>query len=227
MLDTARAVPTPEGIELTLRLAGPFARAIAWFIDLGIRAGLLILLSFILLALGRAALGVILIAFFLLEWFYPVLCEVYWGGATPGKKAFDLVVLNDNGTPVTWSTSMIRNLLRAVDFLPFLNGFGFISMLLNREFKRLGDIVAGTVVVYRETKRTHFSLPKEMPLPPPISLSLSEQRAIIGFGERIQQLTPQRAGELAELAQPVVGKAQGDAATKRLLQVANFLIGRK
>ena len=75
-----------------------------------------------------------------------------WSGQTPGKRLFGLAVLNDDGTPVRWPGALTRNLLRAVDFLPFLYGVGLIAMLLNRDFKRLGDLAAGTVVVYQAEK---------------------------------------------------------------------------
>ena len=58
-------------------------------------------------------------------------------------------MLNDDGTPVRWPGALTRNLLRAVDFLPFLYGVGLVAMLANRDFKRLGDLAAGTVVVYQ------------------------------------------------------------------------------
>ena len=120
MLDTLRRVPTPEGFELTLRLAGPVPRALAFAIDLTIRVALFGAIAGLLGHIGGAGKGLILIIAFLLEWFYPVVCEVWWNGATPGKRAFGLVVLNDNGTPVTFGASLTRNLLRAVDFLPML-----------------------------------------------------------------------------------------------------------
>lgn len=87
---------------------------------------------------------------FLLEWFYPIIFEVYRQGQTPGKKVMAIKVLQDNGIPVGWPTSLIRNLLRAVDFLPMMYGFGVVSMLIARNFRRLGDLAAGTLVVYVE-----------------------------------------------------------------------------
>ena len=143
MLDTLRRVPTPEGFELTLRLAGPVPRALAYAIDIAIRAAIYLALSMSLPALVGGGTGLMLIAAFLLEWFYPVAFEVWWGGATPGKRAFGLAVLSDNGTPVTFGASVTRNLLRAVDFLPMLYAFGLVSMLVSRDFKRLGDLAAG------------------------------------------------------------------------------------
>ena len=112
MLDTLRRVPTPEGFELTLRLAGPVPRALAFAIDLTVRVVLFGAIASLLGQIGGAGTGLILIIAFLLEWFYPVVCEVWWHGATPGKRAFGLVVLNDNGTPVTFGASLTRPVAR-------------------------------------------------------------------------------------------------------------------
>ena len=91
-----------------------------------------------------------LLLMFVLEWFYPVIGEVYFRGASPGKHLLGLRVVHDNGTPVGFSASMIRNLLRFVDFLPALYAFGLLSMFASTSFKRLGDWAAGTVVVYKD-----------------------------------------------------------------------------
>jgi uncharacterized RDD family membrane protein YckC len=93
MLDTAREIPTPEGIELTLRLAGPVPRALAWGIDLLLRLAAFAVLSIPLGMLGAVGAGIFLILWFGLEWLAPTLFEVYFDGATPGKRALGLMVL--------------------------------------------------------------------------------------------------------------------------------------
>src|SRR5688572_1927499 len=229
-LDTLRSITTPEGVELNLRLAGPVPRACAWAIDLAVRAVIMILLFVVLTPLGGVGFGVFLIAVFALEWIYPALCEVYLNGATPGKKAMGLRVVNDDGTPVQMAAAMIRNLLRAADFLPVLYGAGLVSMLVNREFKRLGDLVAQTVVVYRDEPRAGVSIPVAAPAPPPEPLSVQEARAILDCAERVPELTPERVDELAQIAEPLIGGgapgATSASARERLLGVANHLVGR-
>ncbi len=205
MLDTLRRVPTPEGFELTLRLAGPVPRALAYTVDLALRVALFVAVSSALSIFDRAGQGLLLVLAFLLEWFYPVVLEVWWNGATPGKRAFGLVVLNDNGTPVTFGASLTRNLLRAVDFLPLLYAFGLVSMLLNRDFKRLGDLAAGTIVVYRDKPPVRGAIPAVRPLAPLVALNLAERRAVLDFAERHATLTEERANELAAHAAPLVG----------------------
>jgi hypothetical protein len=170
-------------------------------------------------------MGIFLIAVFVLEWIYPALCEVHFDGATPGKKAMGLRVVNDDGTPVQAAAAMIRNLLRAADFLPMLYGAGLVSMLINREFKRLGDLVAQTVVVYREEARSGVAIPAAPPSPPAAALSVQEARAILDCAERVPELTPERADELAQIALPLIGET-GERAQARLLAVANYLVGR-
>ena len=150
-------------------------------------------LSFVLSLLGKFGWGLLLVGLFLIEWFYPVLFEVYRHGATPGKRAMGLCVVNDDGTPVNWSASMIRNLLRFVDFLPFLYGFGLVSILLTRDFKRLGDIAAGTRVVDPETRKQAVTVPVLQAQPPQFPLTLEEQRAVINFAERSHELSPARS----------------------------------
>jgi uncharacterized RDD family membrane protein YckC len=227
-LDTLRSITTPEGVELNLRLAGPVPRACAWAIDLAIRSVIMIALFVGLTPLGGVGFGAFLIAVFLLEWFYPALCEVYLDGATPGKKSMGLRVVNDDGTPVQMAAAMIRNLLRAADFLPVLYGVGLVSMLVNREFKRLGDLVAQTVVIYRDESRADVSIPAAAPAPPATPLTVQEARAVLDCAERVPELTAERADELARLAAPLIGadQAEGGNARERLLGVANHLVGR-
>ena len=230
MLDTTRPIETPEGIELSLRIAGPVVRAIAWAIDFAIRSALYLILFFVFfLTLNQLGLGLWLVSLFFLEWFYPVLFEVYRQGATPGKRAMKIKVLYEAGTPVNWSASMIRNLLLTIDFLPFLYGFGLISMLINQDFKRIGDLAAGTLVVYDEYSsnfsKEHSFLSNEMPLSLPVVLPSEQQQAIIKFAERADQmLPPGRAIELANIVTPLTKKS-GEAGIKILYQLANGLIG--
>ena len=228
MLDTTRRVATPEGIELTLRLAGPVPRALAWSVDLAIRVAIVLVVMLLASQLGRAGWGVVLLTAFVVEWLLPAWFEAQMGGQTPGKRLFGLAVLNDDGTPLRWPGALTRNLLRAVDFLPFLYAFGLVTMLLNRDFKRLGDLAAGTVVVYLSSSAdVARKIPEAAPIPPPVSLDLDEQRAVLDLAERSAGLTRERVEELAALPTPLVGALQGERAAARLLGMANYLAGRQ
>jgi uncharacterized RDD family membrane protein YckC len=227
MLDTTRRVATPEGIELTLHLAGPVPRAMAWAIDLAVRAAIVVAVMIGALQFGRAGWGVVLLTAFFVEWLLPAWFEAAWRGQTPGKRLMRLAVLNDDGTPVRWPGALTRNLLRAVDFLPFLYGTGLVSMLANRDFKRLGDLAAGTVVVYQPEKAASVqAIPPSPAVAPPVALNLEEQRAVLDLAERSTTFTQERFEELAELPTPLVGQLEGERAAQRLIGMANHIAGR-
>ncbi len=226
MLDTSRSLETPEGVNLSLRIAGPVVRCYAWVIDQVIRIVAYSVLSFVLQFTGTIGMGLLLIIVFLIEWFYPVYFEVMHAGATPGKKRMGIRVMHDDGTEVGWQASLIRNLLRTADLLPFAYGFGLVSMLVSRDFKRLGDITAGTVVVYRERPTIWTDIPQATPLAPAIAMTTDEQYALLQFAERAATLTEERRNELADTLQDISGE-RGGMATQRLLQNANWLVGRR
>jgi uncharacterized RDD family membrane protein YckC len=219
-IDTVRVFETPEGVDLNLRLAGPVPRAAALAIDILIRYALYVVLL-PLVALAGVGIGLMLIGLFLIEWFYPVFFELR-GGATPGKKVMGLVVVHHDGTPVGPSASMIRNLLRVVDFLPVLYATGMASMLIDKDFRRLGDLAAGTLVVYAERPRGERAIPVRPPLPPSRTLSIETQQAILDFAERSPRLSVARRAELAELA-PSADGARGQLALDNLLGIANWI----
>ncbi|MGD8783412.1 MAG: RDD family protein [Thioalkalispiraceae bacterium] len=226
MLDTRRSIETPEGVELGLRLAGPVVRGYAWMIDLLIRFAVYIVVGSIFGILGNFGQGLYLIFVFLMEWFYPVVFELYNNGATPGKRSMGIKVVNDDGTEVTLQSSLLRNLLRSVDFLPVLYGVGLTSMLFNREFKRLGDITAGTIVVYQDKLAEASDIIGLAPLTPPVPLTPLEQKSIIQYAERVKLFTPQRSSELANILENVT-QEEDEKAVNRLLQYANWMMGRR
>ena len=225
LLDTYHEVETPEGVEFQLPVAGPVVRSLAWGIDTLIRFGIYILLGMTLPKIGNVGIGVMLILLFLIEWFYPVLFEVYRHGATPGKRWLGLCVVNDDGTPVGWSGSMVRNLLRFVDFLPFFYGAGLVSMLASTDSKRLGDLAAGTRVVYRERPSRLAAVRDGKAILPVVPLQIDEQRAVVDFAGRLDQLSKERSLELAAIVAPLVTRNTTNSAAS-LVGIANWLLGR-
>ncbi|SEA14099.1 RDD family protein [Microbulbifer marinus] len=226
MLDTTYSVETPEGIDLRAQAAGPVPRILAYAVDVFYRTLILAGLGIALAFADRAGWGIWLLCSFLLEWFYPVYFEVMRGGQTPGKKAFGLMVVNDNLTPISWGASLLRNLLRFADFLPFAYAGGVICMTLGRNFQRLGDLAAGTLVVYRQQEKSRTSLPDAAPLAPPRGLQLQDQQALISLAERHADLSEARQCELANLLQPITGKADRDG-LNYLRAVGSWLLGGK
>lgn len=149
-VDTRHTLETPEGIELVLRPAGLVVRALAFVIDLAVRGALLAGMILILGGLGQVGLGLGALLLFLVNGWYMVLFEVLRQGRSPGKQLMGLCVIHDDATPIGWTASLIRNLLRLVDMLPMGYCVGAFCSLHQRHFKRLGDLAAGTLVIYRD-----------------------------------------------------------------------------
>jgi uncharacterized RDD family membrane protein YckC len=229
VLDTVVAAETPEGITIELRPAGLSARCLAFLIDQMIRLGLLYGALIVVALTGGVGMAFWIVFAFALEWFYAIPFELSRWGATPGKRALGLKVVMESGLPVTPAASLTRNLLRVADFMPLLYGFGALSMLLRRDFKRLGDIAAGTLVVYQPQRAPPPALSNVEPLAPARRLSSKDQAAVMALAARAPRLTPQRLDELAALAAAVSGDAgrSGPDVTRRVLAVAQWLLGRR
>ncbi|WXL24910.1 RDD family protein [Ectopseudomonas mendocina] len=224
LLDTRYQVETPEGIDLVLRPAGAVPRALAFAIDFLIRAVILAVLFTLLAMLGQFGIGLSSILLFVVHWWYMVLFEVLNQGRTPGKKLLGLRVIHDDGTPIGWQASLTRNLLRTVDMLPFAYAFGLLSCLNHPAFKRLGDIAAGTLVVYQDSPPQSRQLSGAQALAAPFAMSLNEQRALIGFSERADDLSASRRQELAEiLADPL--RVPPELAESQIHGIARGLMG--
>jgi uncharacterized RDD family membrane protein YckC len=149
----------PEHGRVDLPLAGIGGRTAAALFDalLMLFAGgfvaLFSLTAVAITALDEAlATGVLILMLGLLPLFGPLLFEATWRGQTPGKRFFALRVISIDGTPATAGQILLRNILRLVDFLPAGYFIGVVSMFLTGHGQRLGDLVAGTVVI-REDPR--------------------------------------------------------------------------
>lgn len=225
MLDTYREVITPEGVPLHLPAAGPVPRALAWVIDFIIRAGALMMLSIPLTLLGEFGRGLYMGLLFLLMWAYTIVLEACWG-RTLGKRVMGLRVVAQDGAPIGWMAAITRNLLRTVDMLPFAYALGLLSSLFDRNGRRLGDLVAGTVVIHDSRRSLQASVAIDTVLAPPQALQPAEQAAIIAFAERAPRLSGPRQQELAAVAAPISG-GQGQVGVLRLYAMANWLLGRR
>lgn len=160
-------IETPEQVELRFPIAGVGSRFLALLADSVIQGigEFLLILFFVLVASStkRTAIGAmsgsagkwmvagILLVNFLLFWGYFSLFEAFWNGQTPGKRLLKIRVIKDSGRQITLFEALARNLLRVIDMLPTLYLVGVISMICNREQKRLGDFVAGTIVVHERS----------------------------------------------------------------------------
>ncbi len=224
-IDTIVTAETPEGIAIAIRPAGFAVRCCAFLIDAAIRSAVMLASARLFVGVGGFGVGLLLLAFFVVSWLYPVIFELLPGAATPGKRALGLQVMMANGLPITPAGSLTRNLLRAVDMLPALYGFAVITMLLRPDSRRLGDLAAGTLVVYRDDPPPAGGFGAAEPAPPPVPLSPRQRAAIAAFGWRASGLTPERAEEIAELAAPTTGAATAHAT--RLIGIARWLHGQR
>ncbi len=231
LIDNIAEHPTPEGLLLTLMPAGLMPRLSAWFIDFLIRAIAIVVISILSAFLGTAGTGIIAIAYFLITWLYPVYFEVYRRGMTPGKKKQGIYVCHDDGTPISLASSMTRNLLRVADFLPFGFAAGILTVMFTQRSQRIGDIVAGTVVVYAQTddiKALYKSVYGLVETPEATNsvqagsnihsnfgfysasplffypLQLSEQQALVAYSERASLLSEARQQEIASALMPLI-----------------------
>src|SRR5580704_6195013 len=160
--DDKLTIETPEQTSLEFSLAGVGSRCLALVLDTLIQVGgiliLVILLgildsevsgsSFGLGGKGLWAQAIILFLVFVIYYGYFAFFEAIWNGQTPGKRMAHLRVIQESGKPLQVWQAIARNLLRIVDQIPGVYAVGMVSVLLSRQNKRLGDFVAGTVVVH-------------------------------------------------------------------------------
>lgn len=223
-LDTTARVETPEHVRFDFQLAGPAKRGLAWFLDLLIQAGVFVVVAIIAGLAGvmgnvdnlftGATTGLFMVILFLMEWFYFALFEAFWGGRTPGKKVLKIKVVREGGYPLTFVDAFLRNLLRAADWLPFGYAIGLIVMGQDQRFRRLGDWVAGTMVVTDEAHGPGSAVqihpaPSAAELawlPNRPALSLHEMEAVELFLRRSSRLAPARVHELAEMIAPIFAR---------------------
>lgn len=221
LIDERFEVETPEGAMLSLSLAGPVTRAMAYGIDLTLRLLIFAVLAFVLGMLGKMGIGLLLIIGFALEWFYPTLFEALRNGQTPGKKAMGIAVVHANGSPLSFNGSLIRNLLRTADAFPLFYLLGFITTLISPRYQRLGDMAANTLVVHIEQTGTTRKQHKGPANPPDWPLSSQDQLALLAFHERQDQFSEARQQELAQLAFPELSPP---LALQRLRSVTRYLL---
>ncbi len=224
LIDERIDVETPEGALLSLSLAGPVTRAMAYGVDLLIRLVIFAVLAFVLSMLGKVGIGLLMIIGFALEWFYPTLFEALRHGQTPGKKAMGIAVVHANGSPLSFNGSLIRNLLRTADAFPLFYLLGFVTTLLSPHYQRLGDMAANTLVVHIENSETASKQMSGPAAAPDWPLNAQDQLALLAFHERHKQFSEARQQELAQLAFPELSPTQAlhrlQAVTRHLLEGA-------
>lgn len=199
-------IDTPEQTSLEYPIAGLGSRFLAILADTAIQIvlGILILIVGTIIGAGVAVFGdvqkqwivaIVIILIFLLNSGYFALFEIFWNGQTPGKRYAQLRVIKDDGRPIGAYEAIVRNALRVVDMLPAMYGIGLLSIFVSRQNKRLGDFVAGTVVVHEKTLEgvRPYAETKIDETLPPIDVSqvtLEEVQLIETFLNRRDSLEP-------------------------------------
>ncbi|MEW5871117.1 MAG: RDD family protein [Chloroflexota bacterium] len=168
-------IETPENVAFGYEVAGIGSRFLAALVDTLIITVLQAVLFLAVVALmgnysaslleSGELLSAWVLAFiglflFFVYWGYYIYFEMAWNGQSPGKRLVGLRVICVDGTPITLAESVIRNLVRLVDMLPSMYGVGVISMFINSQSRRLGDLAAGTLVVYDRAAVTLETLEK-------------------------------------------------------------------
>jgi uncharacterized RDD family membrane protein YckC len=231
-LDTDVAIETPEHIVFRYRVAGPARRLLAYLLDLLICYGALAAVAVLVVlasagsegvagaaqGVAGAGVGLLLVLLFAIQWVYFAALEG-WRGRTPGKAALGLRVVTTTGRPVGVRAAALRNVLRAADALPLtysggvLSIAGIVSMSATTRFQRLGDLVAGTMVVVPEHTRPVAPLVLWPPprageletVPDEVRLDPDERQAIEMFLRRRTRLGRARELELAAMVAPLLG----------------------
>ena len=163
------SIDTPELVSIELPLAGLGSRFIALLVDYLLWGGAFILIAIIAVVIltslnifssssvNWVAGGLFLIVF-LMHWGYFTLFEAFWNGQTPGKRVAKIRVIHQSGRGINFLESLGRNLLRAIDSLPSFYALGVATIFLTKRNQRLGDLVAGTLVVRdRETEAPQWA----------------------------------------------------------------------
>jgi uncharacterized RDD family membrane protein YckC len=231
MLDDELVIETPERVELHYVLANIGNRFLAAGIDHLIQTVAIVIIlvaagtlgswqMFSSMSVWTAALTVLVI--FAIYWGYFVAFETLWSGQTPGKRIMRLRVVREDGRPVRFFEVFVRNLLRlAIDVQPLPSfAIGVVSIIFSERSKRVGDFVAGTVVIKeRATEAPSLSeiikvseieqqrVERTMPAPflaDTRRLTAQELRAIETFLKRRFELKePNRSALAARIAQPI------------------------
>ena len=162
------SIDTPELVSIEMPIAGIGSRFIAVLVDYLILTVGGFALALILIVVFAAVhvfahwsenwiMAFVFILMFLANWGYFAIFEAFWNGRTPGKRAVKIRVIHRSGRAMSFLEALARNLVRFVDYLPGFYAVGVISIFLSKQNQRLGDMVAGTLVVHdREIDTPHW-----------------------------------------------------------------------
>ena len=212
-LEDRLSLPGAEGLDVDLVLAGLGSRTVAALIDLALQAAVLFVLAVMARLIGLWGVPILYVGGFMALLGYPVISETFVGGHTVGKAAMGIVVVSSEGSPVTFMSSVIRNVIRVIDLLPGTYFVGAVAILFTARNQRVGDLVAGTIVVQKRfdeaaARHTTFAYPPGMTVAPVLSphvvgwdlsqVSAEEVAAVRSFLARRAVLDPTHRAQLAQ-----------------------------
>jgi uncharacterized RDD family membrane protein YckC len=241
---------TPENVELQFELAGLGSRFIALLLDslyqillaaipiiliiAVVSAGINMGIEELFTAFGAWVAAGVILFLFAVKYGYFLFYEVSRGGQTPGKKAVGIKVIRDTSHPIDFRSASLRNLMRAVDELPGVYAVGMLAVFLSPQYRRLGDHVAGTLVVKvrkddwakqqaEKAEQVQSSMQQELTptrtlpdelLPGLSQVTKDDYRAVRHFLDRRRELQPAVARNLAaKMAAPLAEKLGADIQT--------------
>ncbi|MCD6309317.1 MAG: RDD family protein [Candidatus Eremiobacteraeota bacterium] len=241
-MDSHIVVETPESIRITYEIAGIGSRFVAQLADL-----LILFSGYTFMMFGFTAImdmldklitvnfneawfvAIFIILAFLYIWGYFMIFESLWAGQTPGKKIMRLRVVLEGGYPATFVSIVLRNLVRIVDALPGFYMVGLISMIINRKTKRLGDYVAGTIVIKERGSLGRISNPEnqislELPSLPLEILDEKDLLLIRKFLSRRKEMDDIHRAQLArKIAFNVMEKMGIESLPEQFFSIEEFL----
>lgn len=211
IIDTLIEIHTPERVSFSVSLCGPFPRLWAALLDgflLVLFLGMMQLALLVITGASQSSFGVFLTVMFVMEWGYKMFFEILMKGQTPGKRSLGLRVMSADGGPLRPGQAIIRNLVRAFEGVaPFGYLPALISMSLTSRFQRLGDLAAGTIVVwepedYRKKSRLQSARSRQLVnvmemLPVRLELGGRMIKLIEEYVEYRQRLSRERLNEIA------------------------------
>ena len=151
-------IDTPELVDIELPVAGIGSRFIATLVDSLIWGAVfvfIVLVAFIVIPAlhlfarlsANWAIGIFFLIVFLMQWGYFTLFEAFNNGRTPGKSVAKIRVIHQSGRGISFVESLGRNLVRPIDYMPSMYAVGVLCVFVTKRHQRLGDLVAGTLVV--------------------------------------------------------------------------------
>lgn len=152
-------IVTPEQVRFRYTAAGLTTRAMAWVIDQVLLLALRVAAAWGLSSAGALGMAAVFVLIFVIDFTYYVYCELRWAGASPGKRLMGLRVVSMRGGKLQFNDVLLRNLLRPIDSIPYPMVIGGLVAWLDPYGRRLGDMVAETMVIRDSRAAAPTNLP--------------------------------------------------------------------